>query len=117
MSGPATLRWSATDPDGDAVGVLIEYRQPGDPDWNLAGEYGEDESADPIPSGDEWREGRWVWETATLVEGEYELRAVATDRAANARGEGFRTEAATRLTVVVGIIFFVNSVILYHLLK
>jgi len=101
VSGPATFRWSVKDPDGDPVEVLLQYRTAGTLDWRTAGQRGEDEPVDPDPPEEGWREARWAWETAALDEGEYELRAVATDRAANAYGEGFDQEADAVVRVVV----------------
>ena len=99
-----TFQWTSRDPDGDRVEVTIEYRPPGTSGWATAGvdtlsklEQGKTEDLRP----DIERAGRMVWDTSEVPEGEYEVRAVASDQPANAPGEGLEAVVGPLLNVVV----------------
>jgi hypothetical protein len=91
VSGKATVRWTASDPDGDAVVVEVEARPPGTSAWKSAART---EATPPKPSdpslGNDGssRDGKATWETAGWDEGTYEVRAIASDQGANPPGEG-----------------------------
>jgi hypothetical protein len=90
VTGKATFRFSTFDPDGDNVATEIQYRAPGTDAWTLASR-SEPPQASADPGSDEeatWRDGKIVWDTAGIAEGEYEIRAVASDRGVNLAGEG-----------------------------
>lgn len=99
FSGPITVRWSHADPDLDAVEVRLEYRPASSLEWSEAavhrspGGKGQGSAASS--------EARLVWATASLVEGDYEIRAVASDQPANPPGEGFESSEKPRLAVTV----------------
>ena len=48
-----------------------------------------------------WNDGELEWNTEALTEGEYEVRAVASDQPANAAGEGLEAIPMPVLRVVV----------------
>lgn len=89
VSGKSTLRWSAFDPDGDSLAVRIEARTEGASDWS---EIARTDPPAPKPSDlagppeASWRDGRASWDAASLEEGAYEIRAVASDAPSNPRG-------------------------------
>jgi hypothetical protein len=86
FAGPLTLRWSVRDADGDPLELTVEYRALGAGSWSVAAVSAAGPSAHDDPES--WREGRTVWETESLPEGRYEVRAVASDQAGNPAGEG-----------------------------
>ena len=97
VAGPATFVWSWRDPDRDPVDLLLEYRAPGGA-WT------------PVPRGEPrpdrpdattWSEDRTVWDTTAVGEGEYEVRATASDRGANDPSAASTTEVGERLRLVV----------------
>jgi len=95
VRGPVELSWKAGDPDGDPVEVTVEYRAAGSSEWARCGV----ERTGAQDDGD--GAGLILWETASIDEGEYEVRASGTDRPANPPGEG-RTapeQPTLRLTV------------------
>ena len=100
VSAKATLRWSASDSDGDPLTVDVEVRKPGEAAWTSA------VRSEPSPPKDSsggsdgfYKDGRATWDTVTWDEGTYEVRAVALDDAANPPGEGL--SASTDLPVTV----------------
>jgi hypothetical protein len=97
VAGEAVFRWNALDPDGDPVEVRVEYRSPGTPEWVTAHE--ETTGKTDGPGTSTWRAGEGRWDTAEVSEGLYEIRATASDVAANHPGEG--REEASRTTLVL----------------
>jgi len=92
--------FKANDPDGDTLAVTLEYRPLGADAWATAAETTTQASADRTTTA-EARPGRLVWNTVDLMEGEYEVRGVATDTPANPPGEGFASVARPLLRLVV----------------
>lgn len=84
----AIFGWSAHDPDGDPVELIVEYRAPGAEAWRTAATTVEE--AGTSPSAGRWQEARHRWDTSAVEEGEYVVRALATDQSANPPGEGRR---------------------------
>jgi hypothetical protein len=101
VSGKATLRWTVSDPDGDAVAVEIQARRVGTQAWTVAtrSEPSAVKATDPAQGNDgSSRDGKTSWETASWDEGAYDVRALASDQPANASGEGLEsTIDATQL--------------------
>jgi hypothetical protein len=94
VSGAATLRWSAADPDGDPLAIDIEVRKVGATEWKSAAHVDP-----PAPKGGDatsgdsnFREGKATWDTSSWEEGAYAVRAVASDQAANAPRAGLTDE-------------------------
>lgn len=83
----AAFRWSARDTDGDEVEIGLDFRVRGTDVWQVA-----TATADKTEGADSdgFRAGRILWDTTGVAEGEYELRAVASDQASNHPGEGGR---------------------------
>jgi hypothetical protein len=102
VSGKATFRFAVADPDGDPVSVEVRYRKPGAEAVSVAARVEAIETA-AAGAGDEadFKEGKATWDTAALAEGIYEVRAVASDRAANFPDEGKERAAPTTLQVAV----------------
>lgn len=91
VSGKATFRWSAADPDGDGVSVDIQARLRGTDSWKSA------VRTDPTPgkptdptlgNDSSGKDGRGSWDTAEWDEGCYDMRAVASDQGSNAPSDG-----------------------------
>jgi hypothetical protein len=104
VSAKATLRWTASDPDGDDVVVTVEVRPTGTSAWKSA------VVTDPPPSkpsdpslGNDGssKDGKGVWDTSTWDEGAYDVRTVASDQPSNPAGEGLRAESALPVPVIV----------------
>ena len=72
------------------VAVEIRYRRPGTDAWSVAGRSDAIDTASGADAEDEivFKDGKVVWDTTQTAEGAYEVRAVATDRAANFPEEG-----------------------------
>lgn len=90
-AGRVGFRWLANDPDGDPLAFEVRYRVAGAADW-ITGARNEppqpkqgDAGTDPDGA---WKDGKLVWDTTGVPEGAYEVRVVASDRAANPSGEG-----------------------------
>jgi hypothetical protein len=94
----ATFRWEVRDPDGDAVGVILEYRPVGGSEWSRATWDAQLQTSDDRPG---WRDERRTWSTASLAEGRYEIRAFATDAAANPPDAGLSAPALAPRTLIV----------------
>lgn len=88
VRGTATLAWSALDPDGDSLDLDVEYRRSGTADWATASTTAGD--GDAPPTAGRWQWARRLWDTGEIEEGEYEVRAVASDAPANPPGQGRR---------------------------
>jgi hypothetical protein len=96
VSDKAIFRWTHYDPDGDPVNLQVEYRPIGSTAW-LAVSH-PDKADETLP---EWSDNRLAWPTQQLAEGDYEIRAVASDQAANPPGEGRRAMSASTLIVTI----------------
>jgi hypothetical protein len=70
QKGLQTIAWKAEDEDGDRLTYTLQYRREGEQTWRelRAG------LTDPI----------FVWDTATVADGRYVLRLIASDSPANA---------------------------------
>jgi hypothetical protein len=104
VSGKATLKWSAADPDGDPITVEVEVRKAGESTWTSAvrtdppaAKAGETTST----SDGFYKDGRATWDTVTWDEGVYEVRAMALDEAANPPGGGLSSTADLPIVVRV----------------
>ena len=86
VSGPATFAWSWRDADRDGLELLLDCRKAGTLEWSALPR-GAEASAAPAESSGTWSDARAAWDTSALPEGDYEIRASATDRAANDPGE------------------------------
>ena len=89
FSAEAVFDWIVEDPDGDPLELRLESRGGPGADWILAGRALAD--GDPpreVAKSRERAEGQLTWDTRDAEEGRYELRAVASDRAANDPDEG-----------------------------
>jgi hypothetical protein len=102
VSGKATIRWSAADPDGDGVSVDVQARPAAMTAWRSA------VKTDPAPAkpsdptlGNDGsaKDGKATWDTSSWDEGVYEVRAVASDQLSNPPAEGL--EATAELSPVV----------------
>ena len=97
VAGSATFVWSWRDPDRDPVDLLLEYRAPG-------GAWTPVPRAEPRterPDATTWSEDRTVWDTTAVGEGEYEVRATASDRGANDPSAAAATPVRERVRIVV----------------
>jgi hypothetical protein len=80
--GPQPIRiiqWQATDPNGDSLRYDVYMRGHGEPAWVLL----DDDLVQP----------QYAWDTATVADGWYEIKVVASDRADNpaeTAKEGFK---------------------------
>lgn len=101
VASSATFRYRVADPDGDAAAVEVQYRSVGGADWKTATAAALPGASDGAESAGAWRDGKAIWNVSEVPEGEYELRAVATDDSANPPGEGRRH--ATEPPVVVSV--------------
>ncbi len=103
VSGNASFRWSASDPDADPLLAEVQYRRLGTSDWiagarlELAPKPSETAGNDDPP----WREGKAAWDTKIVDEGVYEVRVWLTDQPANPPGEGKEATAELPLPLVV----------------
>jgi hypothetical protein len=89
VSGTASFTVALRDPDDDAVEVVLEYRRRGQDGWTRAEEAAQPED-DPSKPVEGWRKKELRWATDDLVEGEYDVRAFASDQPSNHPGEGHR---------------------------
>ena len=69
-----TLRWEASDPNGDDLVYTLHFRKDGWPDWIKLGE-------EPLT------EANFAWDTSAVPDGTYRLRVTASDRPSNASSE------------------------------
>ncbi len=101
-AGTLAFRWSASDPDGDPVSLDVLFRDFSGGEWKSAAR---SDPGSPSSSGsdtdDGWKEGKASWDTASIPEGEIEIRAVASDRGANAPDEGTEIVAASGVRITV----------------
>ncbi len=92
-SGPwvaeeARFTWASFDPDGDPVEVSLEYRREGvESRWIGVAVPSAGREWDPLAAGG-WRDDRFEWNTSEMDEGDYEVRAIASDQASNEATEG-----------------------------
>lgn len=66
-----TLRWEATDPNGDEMAYTLHIRKDGWPGWIKLG-------------GDPLTEATYAWDTSAVPDGTYRVRVTASDRPSNA---------------------------------
>ena len=95
---------SVADPDGDGVTVTVLARKAGTDAWTSAvvTDPNPPKPTDPSFGNDgSAKDGKATWDTASVDEGLYELRAVGTDQSANAPGEGL--ESATEIPLPVSV--------------
>ena len=90
-----TFDWKVRDPDGDALEITLEFRALCATEWRVAVVERDAGSAAAGTDPSAWREGSASWTTGDLAEGDYELRATATDRTANAPGEALASDPTT----------------------
>jgi hypothetical protein len=93
----ATFLWSARDPDGDSVGVRILYRARGGEEWQDAAAL----DAGTDKPRFEWTDGELVWDTSAIDEGDYQIRAVASDQLSNDLGDAALVEVELSVPFVV----------------
>lgn len=96
----AGLSWKEFDPDEDPLETTVEYRALGDGPWTAVAVAGSSTTEDPASAPD-WNEARFEWDTTTVDEGEYEIRLIASDRAANTMAEGRTFVVSPPLRLVV----------------
>ncbi len=65
-----TLRWEASDPNGDELAYTLAIRKDGWPDWVKLG-------------GDPLTETNYAWDISTVPDGSYRVRVTASDRPSN----------------------------------
>ncbi len=65
-----TIRWDATDPNGDDLAYTLAIRKDGWPDWVKLG-------------GDPLTETSFGWDISTVPDGTYRVRVTASDRPSN----------------------------------
>jgi len=68
------IAWEATDPNNDAMDYALYYRSSPRGQWILI--------------QDRLKEPQYRWDTRTVAEGRYQIKAVASDARSNPRGEG-----------------------------
>jgi len=73
-----TLKWKATDPNGDKLAYRVYFRKVGWQNW--------------LKSGEEGSTPTFKWDTRTLPLGMYQVKVVASDKANNAPGEALEAE-------------------------
>jgi hypothetical protein len=91
VSESLVFRWSSHDPDGDPVELAISYRLEHETSWTPV-EAASASKPEKDDDGERWHSGRLKWDTTAVPEGQYEVRAVATDQSANAPADGRRVE-------------------------
>jgi hypothetical protein len=97
LPGKALFRCSAADPDDDPILVEIRYRSAPSDEWRLSG------CRATLDPGSEGSRGTHdlLWETSAVEEGRYEVQLLATDRAANALGEGREASSEPPLVITI----------------
>jgi len=73
-TGKQTITWEASDPNADAMVYSVFFRQGSRSPWILL--------------KDKLKEATFEWDTRSVADGRYEIRVVASDAAANAKGNG-----------------------------
>lgn len=104
ITNSANFRWSAWDPDGDPIAVVVQYRGIGSTDWKTALRVEAPAHGTGVSEyGDEvrWKEGKATWDVTEVPEGTYEVRAVASDQAANPHEGGKESAAEPPLPLIV----------------
>ena len=90
----AEFPWIASDPDGDTLEVVLEYRAAFATRWTTAAGSGTISPAGTDAAAP--RSGTLTWDTAELAEGLYDVRLVADDGPANDPAEGRRAYGRLR---------------------
>jgi hypothetical protein len=102
VAAEATFTWSASDADGDPLELELQVRPVGAESWSVAGRGITVAEGSRTQSGaDEWVEGSVTWDTRSLEEGLYEVRARIGDHAANDPDEAHRVALEPALRVAV----------------
>jgi len=83
----AAFRWSVTDPDGDPLDVLVQFRPAGTGAAWQTGARVRAEDASPDDEGMR-KDGRLAWDTSAVPEESYEVRGCVSDQPANPEGHG-----------------------------
>jgi hypothetical protein len=100
FSADVTFLWSSFDPDGDPLEISVQYRTPDAAEWaNVSEGAGGKIGPGGKPNG--WSEELFRWDASAIAEGAYEIRAVASDLAANDPGEGKSVIVEPTLHVVI----------------
>jgi hypothetical protein len=74
-----TLRWEATDPNGDDLAYSLQIRKDGWPGWIKLGD-------------DSLTESNFAWDTSAVPDGTYRVRVTASDRLSNAPTDALSRE-------------------------
>ncbi len=103
VSGNVSVRWTASDPDGDPLLAEVRYRRDGTTEWQAGARLdlppkASESGDDPDPS---WRDGKAAWDTKVVDEGVYEVRLWVTDQPSNAAGAGKEATFELPLPVIV----------------
>jgi hypothetical protein len=101
VSKDATFRYVVVDPDADPLDVQLQYRPLSGGPWSSGVQAWVSDPAAASSAGPEEmrKDGRLVWDTTSVTEGTYEVRALASDKPSNHPGEG--REAATQAALVI----------------
>ncbi|MEO7974421.1 MAG: hypothetical protein ABIU84_12615, partial [Thermoanaerobaculia bacterium] len=86
-SGQRTLRWRATDPNGDELRYTLAVR-------------GEDGAADWLPVADDLTDDHYGFDATVLPDGRYRFRLVVTDREGNGDGEALTAQQESEPVIV-----------------
>ena len=71
------VTWKVDNPDQDALRYRLFYEREGETTWR-----------EMLRPGENWTRTDYDWETATLPEGKYRVRVLASDEAVNPPGQG-----------------------------
>jgi WD40 repeat protein len=73
-TGKQTITWESSDPNADAMVYSVSFRQGSRSPW--------------IVLKEKLKEPTFEWDTRSVADGRYEIRVLASDAAANAKGNG-----------------------------
>ncbi len=85
-TGKQTITWEATDPNTDAMIYSVSFRNGGRAPW--------------ITLKEKLKEPTFEWDTRGVADGRYEIRVIASDAAANAKGVGKTTSRVSDPMIV-----------------